>query len=310
MRIRANCRCESEYILNIRINIIQKEGNTIIASSSLVILIFDSITFPDFPSFLLATRTNVLQDIRGAKKFEIMEIDLISTLVHEAGETIGMNAEDPLLDDIVDKLQKEFIVHGWQVARLDSFQWRTLGAPMGLAIAMQALVDDALSVDKRRSKKEESQRFSSGLTSNASFAIDDNDQIASYIRKTRGKTKGKPFLLNRHAAAQYSEGRPPAIITEEVFEGNEGGNGDSGISKPSGAQEGSEQKEQPDTFKPSSPKTDDSCTIKRCCGEEVATCFSHILKAEMTIENTACFPMSKVSIDLKMRSLKYSMPHS
>jgi len=223
-----------------------------------------------------------------------MEADL-AQLVREASETIGMNVEDPLLDDLVDKLRKEFIVHEWQVARLDSFQWQALGAPMGLAIAMQALVEEALSVEQKRSSKkdQEPQRFSSGLTSRASVAINDTDQIASSIRHARRKRKSKPFLSNRHAAVQYSEGRPPT--TEGAFNKIEDGNDDSAISKPpSDVKGGSEQKEEPDTSKPSKLAKGGSCTTKRCCGKEVASCFRHMLKAEMNVESTGCFVMSKL----------------
>jgi len=221
-------------------------------------------------------------------------------LVHEAGAKIGMNAEDSLLDDLVDKLQKEFIVHEWQVARLDSFQWQALGAPMGLAVAMQALVEEAVFVEQiRKPKRKESQRFSSGLTSRPSVTIDDNDQLRSSmqgttasIRKNPRKTMIKPFLFNRHAPVQRSEGRPPT--SEGGFDKTEDGNDDDAVFERSDAREGPEPKEQSDTSKPSNPMNEDSCTPKQCCGKNVATCFSSMMKGDITVENTSCFVMSKL----------------
>jgi len=43
------------------------------------------------------------------------------------------------LDQICEEMRKEFIIEEWQLSTLDSYQWKQLGAPMGLAAAIRKL---------------------------------------------------------------------------------------------------------------------------------------------------------------------------
>lgn len=228
----------------------------------------------------------------------------VATLVREAGVEIGIGSEEPLLDEVIASLKKEYIVHDWQLAKLDSAQWRTLGAPMGLAVAIQAMIEEEQEMHMPPQKgwhnKMEPERFSSSLTSRASQAIQENDSITSSarsngsvaaIRKNPRKTMAKPSFFNRHATLQVMEGKNPieGALDERVVA--EEGNDNSEILRPETADASSTQ-EQPQ--KP--PQNGATCSLnsKKCCGKEVATCFSSMMKTELTVENTSCFVMSKL----------------
>jgi len=43
------------------------------------------------------------------------------------------------LDQVCEEMRKEFIIEEWQLSTLDSYQWKQLGAPMGLAAAIRKL---------------------------------------------------------------------------------------------------------------------------------------------------------------------------
>eukprot|EP00526_Cylindrotheca_closterium_P012202 CAMPEP_0113643588 /NCGR_PEP_ID=MMETSP0017_2-20120614/22926_1 /TAXON_ID=2856 /ORGANISM="Cylindrotheca closterium" /LENGTH=470 /DNA_ID=CAMNT_0000555125 /DNA_START=358 /DNA_END=1770 /DNA_ORIENTATION=+ /assembly_acc=CAM_ASM_000147 len=225
----------------------------------------------------------------------------VATLVREAGVEIGINPEEPLIDEIIAKLKKEFIVHDWQVAKLDSAQWQILGAPMGLSVAIQAMIEEEQEMNmppyKAHYKNHEPERFSSSLTSRSSLAIQENDQLTNStrsngsmgaIRKNPRKSRAKPSLFNRHATLQVMEGKNPVegALDEETEEANDG----SGML---GRENTSPQEQLRD---PVEPQKGSTCNLnnKGCCGKEVATCFHSMMKTELTVENTSCFVMSKL----------------
>lgn len=219
----------------------------------------------------------------------------VATLVREAGVEIGMDPEEHLLDDIIAKLKKEYIVHDWQVGKLDSAQWQVLGAPMGLSVAIQAMIEEEqemkMAPQKKHLKQNEPTRYSSGLTSRASQSIQENDQLPSStrsngsmaaIRKNPHKTMAKPStIFNRHGTLQVIEGKN--LGEGALDEATEEDNGDSGIFRPAASQQEQPQK-----------GTTGSLNSNKCCGKEVASCFRTMAKTELTVENTSCFVMSKL----------------
>lgn len=232
----------------------------------------------------------------------------VAALVREAGVAIGIGPEEPLLDEVIAALKKEYIVHDWQMAKLDSAQWRALGAPMGLAVAIQVMIEEEQEMNmpphKGYHRNMEPERFPSSLTSRASHAIQENDQLTSSARSSNGsmaairknprKTMAKPSLFNRHATLQVMEGKNPVERAVD-YRATEVANDDPEILRPETA-DTSSSSEQPQ--KPVEPKNGATCSLnnKKCCGKEVATCFSSMMKTELTVENTSCFVMSKVRL--------------
>ncbi|KAG7368145.1 hypothetical protein IV203_030888 [Nitzschia inconspicua] len=49
--------------------------------------------------------------------------------------TVGMGKDSDILQTICQNMKQEYLIATWQLALLDSHQWRQLGAPMGLAVA-------------------------------------------------------------------------------------------------------------------------------------------------------------------------------
>ncbi|KAL3932176.1 MAG: hypothetical protein SGBAC_010971, partial [Bacillariaceae sp.] len=216
----------------------------------------------------------------------------VATIVREAGVEIGMDPEEPLLADIIAKLKNEYIFHDWQLGKLDSAQWQVLGAPMGLSVAIQAMIEEEqeMKMAPQKKKQNEPTRYPSGLTSRASQAIQESDQLTSStrsngsmaaIRKNPRKTMAKPStIFNRHGTLQVLEGKNP--VEGALDDATEEGNRDSGIFHPTASQQEQPQK-----------GTADSLNSKKCCGKEVASCFRTMAKTELTVENTSCFVMSK-----------------
>ncbi|CAJ1941303.1 unnamed protein product [Cylindrotheca closterium] len=232
----------------------------------------------------------------------------VATLVREAGIGIGIDAEEPLLDEIIASLKTEYIVHDWQLAKLDSSQWRALGAPMGLAVAIQTMIQEEQEINMPKGKAHqnkmmEPERFSSSLTSRSSQAIQEKDQLTYSMRSSNGstaairknphKTMEKTSLFNRHAGLQVMEGKSPttaegALNEAETDEANDA----SEILRP----ESTSPQEQ--SQKPVEPQKGAAATCslnnKRCCGKEVADCFHSMMKTDLTVEGTSCFVMSKL----------------
>jgi len=221
----------------------------------------------------------------------------VATLVREAGAEIGINPDEPLLNEIIAKLKKEFIVHDWQVAKLDSAQWQALGAPMGLAVAIQAHLEEEQQMPvtvppqkKDYGNNEPQQRYSSCLTSRGSQAIQDSDQLSNSTRwrSKRNRPIAKPSsLFNRHGALKVMEGKNPiegaVDETTEPIDSSESLRLENNSSQEPGKHQGGPQK-------------GSTCSLhsKRCCGKEVATCFRSMQKTELKVENTSSFCMSKL----------------
>lgn len=62
------------------------------------------------------------------------------TRVREAAASIGLQDMDRL-GKILESMKEEFVVHAWQLPALDSAQWKSFGAPIGLSAAVKQLAD-------------------------------------------------------------------------------------------------------------------------------------------------------------------------
>jgi hypothetical protein len=64
-------------------------------------------------------------------------------LVRTIGVRIGMEENSELMNLICNNMKHEFVLEEWQLASLDSYQWQSLGAPIGLAAAVRTLTASA-----------------------------------------------------------------------------------------------------------------------------------------------------------------------
>ena len=59
-----------------------------------------------------------------------------------ATKFVGMSKTESsrqILDKVCDRMRSEFVIEEWQLSGLDSYQWKLLDAPVGLAVAVQQL---------------------------------------------------------------------------------------------------------------------------------------------------------------------------
>eukprot|EP00980_Cylindrotheca_fusiformis_P017352 scaffold5380_cov131-Cylindrotheca_fusiformis.AAC.29 len=202
----------------------------------------------------------------------------IDTVVRQAARNVGMNPEDNLLEELLVKLRAEFVVHSWQLSLLDSSQWKALGAPMGLSVAITHFL-----TKKQRNEKNEDMihdnelnkseaRFSSGLTSRSSVAISESDHRLSNnssSKRSNGDDQHQGIWKNHYHEKTAPEKEEDAFPEEDD---------DDSIHAPPAAT----------TMDISTSKTK-----SKCAGECVATCFYDMMsKVSIPVDNS-CFVMSK-----------------
>jgi hypothetical protein len=194
-----------------------------------------------------------------------MELE-VDTLVRQAGIDVGIDPEDSLLDEVVKNLSSEHIVHGWQVGLLDSSQWKALGAPMGLGVAIHALVSASRAEEEKqiRPPKTAPTSFSSGLTSRSSVAINRNDHTSSSISSSL-RSNNHSSLLNKYAPSH----RVKDQSREEQADGVQ------------------EEEEESEAAVPGTSPT------KNCTGACVATCFMDMMNVSLPVDRSS-FVMSKL----------------
>jgi hypothetical protein len=60
--------------------------------------------------------------------------------VRQVASKIGLSDANPeILETVCEQMRQEFVVEEWQLPALDSFQWKSLQAPIGLAAAVRQL---------------------------------------------------------------------------------------------------------------------------------------------------------------------------
>jgi hypothetical protein len=190
----------------------------------------------------------------------------VDTLVRQAGVDVGIDPEDSLLDEVVKNMKAEHIVHVWQVGLLDSSQWKALGAPMGLGVAIRALVSASQAEEESQigPPKTEPIRFSSGLTSRSSVAINRNDHTSSRVSSSF-RSNNHHSLLNKHTPSHRMKDQSK----EEQADGAQ------------------EEEEESEAAVPVTSPT------KKCNGDCVATCFKDMMNTALPVDHS-CFVMSKL----------------
>lgn len=203
-----------------------------------------------------------------------MEVD---TIVRQAGVNVGIDPEDSLLDAIVQNLKTERIVHEWQLGLLDSTQWKALGAPMGLSVAIHALASTSNQEEEEEGSRifapqKSEQRFSSGLTSRSSVAISNNDQRSTGNNSLR--SNNHQSLLRKHTPSHRIKKRSDnhggideavAAEDETLHEASGSAAAEESIATPKG----------------------------KCNGDCVATCMLDMMKVSIPVDHS-CFVMSKL----------------
>jgi WD40 repeat protein len=114
-------------------------------------------------------------------------------IIHDAAVRIGLATNDLVLTTVYHRIKEENVKEEWQLQFIDSFQWKELGAPIGLVAAIRCVI-----AEQQQIKQPTAAGFGDSETSSkkrsAGNAIGETDAITSKNSK-QGSIPPLPTLV-------------------------------------------------------------------------------------------------------------------
>jgi WD40 repeat protein len=136
---------------------------------------------------------NVLYKMEETSKVLIIAVSASSAeaIVQDAAARIGLATDDSIVTNVSHRMQQDHVKEEWQLRFIDSFQWKDLGAPIGLVAAIRCVIAEQQNMKQPRFGGSEV----SSKKRSAGNAIGETNETTSKTSKKQGSIPPLPTLV-------------------------------------------------------------------------------------------------------------------